>query len=285
MDNLTKSHERLQDQFATFEGLKLEMNDFLIEMDQKLTTKQQLVSQADRSHNHTVAELTKVDKNLLSQLQHLKQKEQNTRDRLDRELSHLETLKHKIEDLASVKSELLKNKEKLDQDIFKLSDAIEQSKAELQISTDSLKRQMATNSLELAKYELYAGLVINVLSENQVEFGFTYVDLKDIDREFRVVLKIEGGTGTGGSNDNNGETETETETEAQTETETGNEKVTKKDDEEEEAGEGWNKISVIQTEPELSRDFLILAQDTLNENGDLAKFLKLIRSKFRELTT
>ncbi|CAK9437299.1 uncharacterized protein LODBEIA_P16770 [Lodderomyces beijingensis] len=264
METYTKAYDKFQTQLQNFETLKLEMEEFLSDLDHKLTAKQQLVTKQEQDYKTQVFELSNLQKDLKSQLSSLTSKGVSMSRRQTEEMANLSSLKTKIESLVNEQMQLLKTKAKVDDSVHQLQDQIAQSKLELDQSNDALKDQMRNNGLELSKCELYSGLIFTPVDASRIQFIFTCVDPEDWYREFRVVLNVL----------------TPEEGEEQEKKEDGKEK----DAESREEGSAWTtQIKVEQCEPELPQDFIDLELENLHKNGHWGRFLKAVRGKFTEI--
>lgn len=192
MSTAERAFERFNNEITAYESLIPQMNEMALDVVQEFSHKQSLIHQHAEENKLKLNELINQEIKLKEELNLLKEKEKDTRTRLEERMQSLEQQKQVFEDLAKKKQELIHDKEELVSRIEQLNSSIHERKSELDQSNDNILLQLSKNSTELAKYEAYTGLRINAKSPENTSFKFFNLDPNDYDREFVVDLDISG---------------------------------------------------------------------------------------------
>lgn len=192
MSTADRAYERFKNEVTAYEALIPQMNEMSLDVEQEFSHKQSLIQQHAEDNKLKLNELINQEIKLKEELDLLKEKEKETRARLEQRMESLEQQKHVFQELANKKQELVQDKEQLESRIEQLNLSIKERKLKLDKSNDNIMIQLSKNSVELAKYEAYTGLRINPKSPESMSFKFFNLDPNDYDREFIVDLDISG---------------------------------------------------------------------------------------------
>ncbi|RCK62245.1 putative kinetochore protein SPC25 [Candida viswanathii] len=187
-----RAYERFKHEVDSYEALIPEMNEMTLNAGHEFSRKQSLIQQQAEDNKLKLNELINQEVKLKEELQLLKEREKETRHRLEEKLLSLEQQKQVFESLASKKQELANVKDELESRILQLSASIKENMQLLNRSSDYIMVQIEKSLKELAKYEAYMGLRIKVEDPTTMSFRFFNLDPNDYDREFALDLDISG---------------------------------------------------------------------------------------------
>ncbi|KAI5957112.1 SPC25 [Candida jiufengensis] len=180
-----------QKQTNEFETLKLTMEEFVNDIDLKLSNKQSIYLNQQQQHKQQIQELNQITKNLQSEIRKLDEKESQTTIKLNEALHNLESSNLKIEELQSQKQNLINKKTQQETLITSLKQQIIQGQSQLTKTTKDFEHQFQLNLIELSKYELYTGLKIKPKSINEILFSFFNLNPENNENEYSILLGID----------------------------------------------------------------------------------------------
>ncbi|KAI5969902.1 SPC25 [Candida margitis] len=175
-----------------FDALKVEMDKFLEDIDQKLTNKQAEFSHEAHIHKQITSELKSIDDDSRKKVSSLSAKELSVKQRLDEAMANLEIQGTKVRELEQDKNEFLETKKQLEAEIKRLNELIDRNRDELRSSDDAFEQRLQSCIGEALKYELFSGMRLEPLDNNQIQFIFFNLDPNDPDRKFSVVVDVGG---------------------------------------------------------------------------------------------
>ncbi|KAI5962620.1 SPC25 [Candida pseudojiufengensis] len=187
---IDQAFNSFQKQTNEFENLKLNMEEFINDLDLKLSNKQISYLNQQQQFKTNLQELNKIVKSLQNEINQLNEKELNTTNKLNDSLKNLQLSNSKIEELQLQKTKLLDQKQNLENQIDNLRFQIKQGENQLEKTHKIFENQFKLNLIELSKYELYTGLKIKPQQNNEITFSFFNLNSKNIDEEYSIKLDI-----------------------------------------------------------------------------------------------
>ncbi|KAK6204787.1 chromosome segregation protein Spc25-domain-containing protein [Scheffersomyces amazonensis] len=179
-----------QSSFEEYDSLQLRMNEFVTEVEAKLTEKRANLITNKQNHYIKLNDLKSQEIKLQSDINALLAKQDKTKIQLNDALNNLQTQRLKIDELIKHQDILINNKNQLSNEIADLNQEISSTNDELNKSERNLSYQTTQNLQELIKYEIYLGIKIQVVKIDLIKFIFSNIDSNNYAREFAIELII-----------------------------------------------------------------------------------------------
>lgn len=173
-----------------FFNIQKELDSFTEKFNALVTHKKRQIIDDKTNYSITISDLQNEELKLKNQIKVLNEQQQETKKKIEEGLINLDSRQQKIDELKQEEKDLKNKKQELDEELNELNNQINELNDKINKISDDLSEQVNKDVVELAKFEKYLGLKLQVMTSDTLRFKFINLDTKNIDKEFWVELKL-----------------------------------------------------------------------------------------------